>query len=116
MSNTTDDDATDDTEHPRERVDWRLPRKLEDDLGNMDPPASCKWQNNLRQLLDGWAEAGGRVAFDAEADRTRLCSMYVSSETVRALERAANRLTRQTGKKWSTAAVVRLVWEQERGR
>lgn len=107
-------------QHPRERVDWRLPGKLEADMANggglPKRQRSEKWQSNLRTLLDGWAERSGRVEYDPAAETTRMCPMYVRSETVRKLEAEARRLSELTGKMWSAAAVVRLVWEQERGR
>lgn len=115
---TTTTDTTTDTEfqHPRERVDWRLPAKLERDLEQGEGLPSEKWQNNLRDLLDNWAANGGELNYDPADDKSRMCGMYVASDTVRKLEAVAERLARETGKKWSTAAVVRLVWEQERGR
>ncbi len=103
-----------------QRVDWRLPGALEADCkdGAGLPPTkrSAKWQNNLRTLLDRWVDRGGKVDYDPDDDRTRMCPMYVDDKVVEALEREAARLTEQTGKPWSAAAVVRLVWQQERGR
>lgn len=103
-----------------QRVDWRLPGALEADCregaGLPQSKRSTKWQNNLRTLLDRWVERGGKVEYDPADDVTRMCSMYVDGEAVEALECEAARLTEQTGKPWSTAAVVRLVWQQERGR
>jgi hypothetical protein len=65
----------------------------------------------IRRWLLGWSERKVRV--DAPEAKTAQISIALPVEVEEYLSREAKRLSRETSREWSMAAVVRALWEQE---
>lgn len=87
-------------------VCWRLPSDMIDELG----------PGGIREMLERWRKSRRRVRVpNGSTTLVNRCYMVPTTITA-AVEREAARLTAETGTAWSTARVVRQIWETGVGR
>lgn len=67
----------------------------------------------LRELLEKWAEEGDYLEAEVPEEKEQVC-FAVSTKTASVLEQEAERLTEETGKKWTVSMVVHKIWEEHR--
>jgi hypothetical protein len=84
-------------------VTWRLPvRVAEDNEGSWTP---------FREHLEKWREAGCPGLDPEVPEETKHVGLRVSPELIADLEKEAERLSKETGKRWTAGRVAREVWD-----
>ena len=92
------------------QVIWKLPEGLVDECEMQDEKNN--WAEGFRTLLKQAASDKYRVMVVVEGP-TVSKAMSLPVKVNRYLEREARRLTKETGKSWSTMQVAREIWRQQ---
>lgn len=108
-------DTTKITKNDTRAVSLRLPTELVDDCEEHAKDGE-QWTDQLRKMIGHWREAGAKCDVPKNAEDTKMVMLSLPVEDLVALEREAERLTKRTGKAWSVARVVRLIWAKRRRR
>lgn len=103
------------TKNDTRAVSLRLPTELVDDMEE-HARADEAWTDQLRKMIAKWRRDGGRCDVSKNAEDTKMAMLSLPVDDLVALEREAERLTKLTGKTWSIARVVRLIWAKRRKR
>lgn len=103
------------TKNDTQAVAMRLPVELVDDMDERKRDDEA-WTDELRRMISKWNADGGRCEVSKNAEDTKMAMFSLPVDDLKALEREAARLTKHTGKAWSIARVVRLIWAKRRRR
>lgn len=95
------------------RLVLRLPASIKESLevGERAPGRGQLDWSPVREVLDDWAERGG-AALEPEVDPTEQVCFHVAAGTAEALREEAERLTEETGAKWTVSMVVAALWAE----